>query len=190
MSGVYSGLHYASGQSVPFGPGLILVFDRQIGCLLIFDEHGQTVYFRSGDNKAFYPAGIRDESDFKAFIELICEIYSVFYIRVDYGNQPRESSTYLAYRLMTIEQFIQNHRSNHTVRELKDLFEKRFPDFFRHCSSEKYLKLLDFWERLNRLGARNIKKIPPEQCQDIDSTVILTPEEWGELTQELFQLNQ
>lgn len=42
-----------------------------------------------------------------------------------------------------------------------------------------------FWEKLNHLGAQNMKSSPPEEVPDIDATVILTNEEWWQLEREL-----
>ena len=42
-----------------------------------------------------------------------------------------------------------------------------------------------FWEKLNRIGARNMETQPPETVPDIDATVVLSDEEWQELMQEL-----
>jgi len=46
----------------------------------------------------------------------------------------------------------------------------------------------EFWDKLNRLGARNIKKVPPEQCADIDATVQISDDEWDSLSDEFNRL--
>lgn len=43
---------------------------------------------------------------------------------------------------------------------------------------------LDFWEKLNRLGARNMEKIPTETVPDMDATVVLSDAEWADLERE------
>jgi len=59
-------------------------------------------------------------------------------------------------------------------------------------SRENYDKFLDvdmarlaFWEKLNRLGGRRVKQLPPEKVPDIDATVGLNEAEWSELEHEL-----
>ena len=47
------------------------------------------------------------------------------------------------------------------------------------------LARIDFIEKLNRLGSRNIKNYPREAIPDIDTTVELNHEEWTQLSQEL-----
>ncbi len=47
---------------------------------------------------------------------------------------------------------------------------------------------MQFWEKLNRLGARNINTHPPEDYPDIDDTVILTEKEEAELMEEFNSL--
>jgi len=47
---------------------------------------------------------------------------------------------------------------------------------------------LEFWNKLNRIGARNIKTQRPEQVPDIDATVELTDDEWAQLETELNSL--
>jgi len=51
--------------------------------------------------------------------------------------------------------------------------------------SKEHMK---FWHKLNKLGARNIKTIPPEIVPDIDATVSLSEKEWDELESELQEL--
>lgn len=55
--------------------------------------------------------------------------------------------------------------------------------YFSFCKkSEKHLA---FWEKLNRLGARELKTQPAQSCPDIDATVKITDKEWEALKIEL-----
>ncbi len=47
----------------------------------------------------------------------------------------------------------------------------------------------DFWEKLNRLGARNLATHPPEQYPDIDATVELTATEYSDLFNEFLKFH-
>ena len=47
-----------------------------------------------------------------------------------------------------------------------------------------------FWEKLNRIGARNMETQPPETVPDIDATVVLSDEEWTALAEELYALER
>jgi hypothetical protein len=76
-----------------------------------------------------------------------------------------------------------------TVRDLKKRFEEKFPDFTsgrRERVRPNVERLLsEFWNKLNKLGARNIDSMPPEKFPDIDATVELSPEEWEGLMKEM-----
>lgn len=63
---------------------------------------------------------------------------------------------------------------------------RAFP-FARH-DGRRTDKQVEFWERLNRLGARNIETQPPETVPDIDATVELSDREWDDLTAEFRQI--
>lgn len=52
------------------------------------------------------------------------------------------------------------------------------------------LARIRFWEDLNRLGGRLIKKFPPEVVANIDRTARLNSAEWAELEHELEALLQ
>lgn len=56
---------------------------------------------------------------------------------------------------------------------------------FRQCSE----KHADFCDKLNSIGARNMKTHPPEEYPDIDATVVLTPAEEESLRAEFYSLN-
>lgn len=45
-----------------------------------------------------------------------------------------------------------------------------------------------FYNKLNKLGARNIKTHPPEEYPDIDATVELSQSEWLDLLMEFREL--
>ena len=79
-----------------------------------------------------------------------------------------------------------------TVRDFKDVFEAKFPRPFARdsYSGDVYTKLQKFWEKLNDIGGRNIKEMPPEDHPDIDATVVLSREEWDELMAEMEQLDR
>ena len=76
-----------------------------------------------------------------------------------------------------------------TVRAFKQMLESRsggnYSTFNRRSAQH-----IAFWEKLNRLGARNMKIISPESVPDIDATVVLSDQEWSELEIELNQLLQ
>ncbi len=46
----------------------------------------------------------------------------------------------------------------------------------------------EFWKKLNKIGARNIRSHSPELVPDIDATVHLSNDEWAELESEFHQL--
>ena len=75
-----------------------------------------------------------------------------------------------------------------TVRDFKNFVlpanGNSFSGEFCRTSEEHHA----FWEKLNRLGARNMGKIPPEIVPDIDATVELSDREWAELTAEFQEL--
>lgn len=54
---------------------------------------------------------------------------------------------------------------------------------FAFCA--KSAEHLAFWEKLNRIGVRNINVQPAQFCPDIDATVQLTDKEWEALKIEL-----
>jgi len=70
-----------------------------------------------------------------------------------------------------------------TVRDFKVFVEREaggvFPSINRHVDVQ-----VAFWEKLNRLGARNLDVCPPEKYPDIDATVELSDSEWHNLTVE------
>ncbi len=45
-----------------------------------------------------------------------------------------------------------------------------------------------FWNKLNRLGSRNMRSQPPETVPDVDATVELSAAEWSELAAEFRRL--
>ena len=72
-----------------------------------------------------------------------------------------------------------------TMRDFKNfvLPEKDCSEF---CwRSERHLA---FWDKLNLIGARNMKTQPPESVLDIDATVELSEQEWKQLEAEFLQL--
>jgi hypothetical protein len=77
-----------------------------------------------------------------------------------------------------------------TVRDFKRLVLRlaraRHSALFAQRSDAHFV----FWEKLNRLGARNMQTQPPETVPDIDATVILSDEEWHELLQELYRVER
>lgn len=80
-----------------------------------------------------------------------------------------------------------------TVRDIRAKFLSLFPDFLdMKCSNNEecliLIKLVSFWEKLNRLGARNMDTILPETVPDIDATVVLTDEECARLHAEMTYL--
>lgn len=80
-----------------------------------------------------------------------------------------------------------------TVRDIRDKFLFLFPNFQdAGGATEKELlvweKLAVFWEKLNRLGSRNMDTIPPETVPDVDATVELTSEERDSLHAEMADL--
>ena len=70
-----------------------------------------------------------------------------------------------------------------TVRDFKNMIERENGgqtwDFRNETEAHR-----TFWQKLNRIGARNIKEIPPEKCDDIDATVHLSEWEWEVLEEE------
>ncbi len=82
-----------------------------------------------------------------------------------------------------------------TVSDIREEFLSLFPGFFdMACGTEAeflvWRKLASFWEKLNRLGARNLDEIPPETVLNIDSTVVLTDEECAGLHAEMIEFKQ
>ena len=73
-----------------------------------------------------------------------------------------------------------------TVRDFKNMVLQRagVEDDF----SGNSLKRMEFWQKLNRMGGRRIRELPPEQVPDIDATVVLSDQEWNELERELNSL--
>lgn len=65
-----------------------------------------------------------------------------------------------------------------TVRDFKRMVEAEWP------SKEWEESQLAFFRKLDRLGARNMEKFPPEEVPDIDATVELSVNEWKALEQE------
>ena len=78
---------------------------------------------------------------------------------------------------------------NRTMRDFKNFIEKESSAFkYRngdHGYSERHAT---FWEKLNKIGTRNISIQPPDTVADIDATVILSNEEWTRLKSEFLQL--
>ncbi len=80
-------------------------------------------------------------------------------------------------------------KTEHTVRDFKnDLLQRAGVNLIQFCGSSP--KRAAFWEKLNDLGARNIKERPPETVPDIDATVALSDDEWFSLDCELQRLLQ
>jgi hypothetical protein len=79
-----------------------------------------------------------------------------------------------------------------TVREFKDEFFTRFRALRNiHTMAqqrEMFLRLKAFHEKLNDLGARRMKELPPEAVPDIDSTVELAEDEVAALRKEMEEL--
>ena len=75
-----------------------------------------------------------------------------------------------------------------TVRSIKDqvIEESGASEHFELCKMS--YELAQFWEKLNRLGARNIRDIPPETVSDIDATVELDDTEANQLLSEFRSL--
>ena len=75
-----------------------------------------------------------------------------------------------------------------TVRDFKNFLCReakiRFDGEFNQCSEAHRT----FWNKLNQLGARNMKSQPPETVPDIDATVQLSDQEWTQLEIEFRQL--
>ena len=187
------GINDGEGNKVAIGPGFLLIFDTSTGCLEVSSEKGDTIRWNNGDNKIFYPSGLQTEKDFEMVMEVIAQIFSFFYLRVNHGNGPMETSNYFAFKLLTREQYLDVIHSGYTVSDLRELFKKNFSDFLSgrgEYSEEKKDKLFGFYEKINVLGRRNIDRIPPEECKDIDATVILTPKEWRALTAEMSELSK
>jgi len=73
-----------------------------------------------------------------------------------------------------------------TVRDFRKIAMDQIPDWIeRRTQVDASTRL---WEKLNRLGERNIDKIPPEEVPDIDATVNLTDQEWNKLALEMNNL--
>lgn len=70
-----------------------------------------------------------------------------------------------------------------TVRDMKKKFEQSFGSA-ENLSSEQ----LALWQKLNRLGSRNIGEITPDNTSDIDASVVLSNSEIAELNDEINQL--
>ncbi len=47
---------------------------------------------------------------------------------------------------------------------------------------------VEFWHKLNSIGGRRIRELPPEVVPDIDVTATLSDEEWTQLERELEKL--
>lgn len=75
-----------------------------------------------------------------------------------------------------------------TVNDFRKHLFKKFgcDDYFVFIA--KSYKHSEFWRKLNKIGARNIGKLPPTEVPDIDATVILSDQEWNDLGKELEQL--
>jgi len=72
-----------------------------------------------------------------------------------------------------------------TVRDIKNYFEAKFGRGGNWSDEQRAL-----WEKLNKLGARNIREIPPETVPDIDATVELSDKEIHELKIEIDRLEK
>lgn len=81
-------------------------------------------------------------------------------------------------------------KTKRTVRDFKKhvLQQAGAEDHFEFYDDGRLQKRFNFWIKLNELGARNMKKQPPETVPDIDATVTLSDEEWDDLDRELQQL--
>ncbi|MBI2056368.1 MAG: hypothetical protein HYT37_03220 [Candidatus Sungbacteria bacterium] len=66
-----------------------------------------------------------------------------------------------------------------TVRDFKKMVEEELPPYHEWMEEQ-----LEFFQKLNKIGARNIDKFPPEKYPDIDATVELSDEEWSLLERE------
>ena len=75
-----------------------------------------------------------------------------------------------------------------TVRDFKNFVLKETGDEVHFSFMERSEEHRIFWEKLNRLGARNIKTLSPEKASGIDATVELSDAEWAELEAEFRQL--
>ena len=76
-----------------------------------------------------------------------------------------------------------------TVRDLKERVKKlanaNGVGQFTRLSEKHY----NFWQKLNRLGARNLDTRPPEKHPDIDATVGLTAREYSGLLKEFLRIH-
>lgn len=75
-----------------------------------------------------------------------------------------------------------------TVRDFKTFVEVATGTRERRNFPELSMRHGKFWQKLNRIGARNMDTQPPETVPDIDATVILSNEEWAELEAEFRKL--
>lgn len=71
-----------------------------------------------------------------------------------------------------------------TVRDFKDFFLRETG--VESCGQLPHVSMAHayFWQKLNRLGGRNLDRIPAETVPDIDATVELDEREWDGLLQE------
>ena len=81
--------------------------------------------------------------------------------------------------------FPETHKEITTVRDIKDKFYTKFGKGENLSWSEEQRS---FFDKLNKLGGRNIDKMPPETVPDIDATVELSDEEVNELEKEMNSL--
>ena len=73
-----------------------------------------------------------------------------------------------------------------TVRQFKDLVQQRSGGGLEYWKfTDRSEQHRQFWAKLNQLGGRRIRELPPERVPDIDATVMLNDQEWSELEQEL-----
>lgn len=77
-----------------------------------------------------------------------------------------------------------------TVRDIKDEFERTFPNHTEGVSwpFNDQKRLLKFRQKLNRLGARAMDRV--HETNDIDSLVELSEEECTQLREEIQHLSQ
>jgi hypothetical protein len=73
-----------------------------------------------------------------------------------------------------------------TVRDFKDFILKRCGSITKFAG--KSAAHQEFWQKLNDMGAKNIRTLPPEKVPDIDATVQLGDKEWDQLMAEFRQL--